>query len=68
EAADTALQEVNSILNEPYVAVTAISKDGHFGMAAINADAMPWASISDRVHDHVIVLRSGTQPGVTHEE
>lgn len=37
-------------------------------MAAINASAMPWASISDRDYDHVIVLRSGTQPGVIRDE
>ena len=59
---------MNLKLNEPYVAVTAISREGSFGMAAINASAMPWASISDRDYDHVIVLRSGTQPGVIRDE
>ncbi|CAB4037677.1 Hypothetical predicted protein, partial [Paramuricea clavata] len=63
EAVDTALREVNlKLKNEPYVAVTAIGREGSLGKAAINANAMPWASISDRDHDHVMVLRWATQP------
>jgi hypothetical protein len=43
------ISELGQHGKEPYVGVTAIGKEGNFGTAAINAETMPWATISDTV-------------------